>query len=64
MPEMILLCTIPVFYLLGDFEKNLLKKNGWFILEQSSDDDIIKNEYLVENRKYGHVSFTIYKYLK
>lgn len=43
------------------FDKELLKENGWFILEQSENDDIIENEYFVENRKYGHVSFSIYK---
>ena len=44
------------------FDKQLLKQNGLLILEQGERDEVIKNEYFVENRNYGHVSFSIYKY--
>lgn len=44
------------------FERKLLKENGWLILEHGERNEVIKNEYFVEKRQYGHVSFSIYKF--
>jgi len=43
------------------FEKNLLKKNGWFIIEHSNKIDFQKLQYFFEKRQYGSVNFSFFK---
>jgi 16S rRNA (guanine(966)-N(2))-methyltransferase RsmD len=42
------------------FEKNLLKANGWLILEHSEKIKFIKHPNFKEHRKYGKVNFSIF----
>ena len=42
------------------FEKNLLKQNGWLIIEHSEKIKFIKHPNFKEHRKYGKVNFSIF----
>ncbi|MFC2138081.1 RsmD family RNA methyltransferase [Bacteroidota bacterium] len=42
------------------FNKELLVKNGWFILEHSKDYNFSAHQYFIEIRKYGSVNFSIF----
>jgi len=44
------------------FEKKMLTKGGWFILEHDAKKDFSKFEFFIEQRKYGHVCFSIFNY--
>ncbi len=46
------------------FEKGLLKDRGWFILEHSKRQDFSLHEHYRENRVYGGVNFTIFRFVK
>lgn len=42
------------------FEKSLLKEEGWFILEHSSNHNFQEFKYFKQIRKYGSVNFSIF----
>lgn len=42
------------------FEKNLLKPDGWLIVEHGPDKDLSALEHFKEKRTYGHVNFSIF----
>ena len=42
------------------FNNNLLKEEGWFVLEHSRDQDFESHPYFLQHRKYGKVNFTIF----
>lgn len=42
------------------FEKNLLKADGWLIVEHGPDTDLSALEHFKEKRTYGHVNFSIF----
>lgn len=42
------------------FEKDLLKKDGWFVLEHSSANDFSNESHFVETRTYGSVNFSFF----
>ena len=42
------------------FEKNLLKTDGWLIVEHGPDTDLSSLEHFKEKRTYGHVNFSIF----
>jgi 16S rRNA (guanine966-N2)-methyltransferase len=46
------------------FENNLLNPNGIFIFEHVSGIDYSANKYFSEVRKYGHVSFSFFRFNK
>jgi 16S rRNA (guanine966-N2)-methyltransferase len=43
------------------FRKELLKRDGWFILEHSDQKKFDDHPYLREKRSYGSVNFSIFK---
>lgn len=43
------------------FEKKLVSKKGFFILEHSGDINFSQNKFLVDERKYGAVNFSFFK---
>ncbi|MBC7868134.1 MAG: RsmD family RNA methyltransferase, partial [Gloeobacteraceae cyanobacterium ES-bin-316] len=43
------------------FEKKLLKKDGWFVLEHTPRNDYKKTEYYRGERNYGTTIFSIFK---
>lgn len=43
------------------FENQLLKEDGWFILEHSENNDFRPNRYFKELREYGSVHFSIFR---
>lgn len=43
------------------FEKNMLKKDGLFILEHSAALDFTKTEHFLEHRSYSKVNFSIFQ---
>ncbi len=43
------------------FEKGLLKEDGWFVLEHSSNNDFSKHPHFVEHRQYGSVNFSFFQ---
>ncbi len=43
------------------FENNLLKENGWFILEHGKSNHFDGNEFLIDKRTYGSVHFSIFQ---
>ncbi len=45
------------------FENNLLKKDGWLILEHQSDAKFSEIPFFTETRKYGNIGFSIFKKL-
>jgi len=42
------------------FEHNLLKPNGWLVLEHSKVHDFSRNPHFYEHRNYGKVNFTFF----
>lgn len=46
------------------FENNLLKENGFFVLEHGKKDRFEGNPYFVERRVYGSVNFSIFQLIK
>jgi 16S rRNA (guanine966-N2)-methyltransferase len=46
------------------FEKNLLKPNGWLIIEHGKDTELSQMEHFLEKRTYGNVNFSIFKISK
>lgn len=45
------------------FEKKLLNKNGFLIIEHPREVDFSEKEYFLEHRKYGKVNFSFFYYL-
>ena len=43
------------------FDKQLLKKGGWFVLEHSDDNDFSAEPNFAEHRRYGSVNFSFFK---
>ncbi len=43
------------------FVRNLLKPDGWLIVEHSKDTDLSAHPHFVENRHYGSVNFSFFK---
>ncbi len=43
------------------FAKQLLKEDGWFVLEHSSNNDFSTHPHFVEHRQYGSVNFSFFK---
>ena len=43
------------------FEKNLLNKNGWFVLEHEWGKDYSQLAHFIETRHYGKVAFSVFK---
>ena len=43
------------------FEHDLLKKDGWFVLEHSDKDDFSAHEHFGEHRHYGSVNFSFFR---
>ncbi|MDF2437050.1 MAG: methyltransferase, RsmD family [Bacteroidota bacterium] len=43
------------------FEKGLLRKNGWLIVEHGPSTDLSNQEHFKEKRKYGNVNFAIFR---
>lgn len=43
------------------FGKELLKEDGWFVLEHSGNNDFSGHPHFVEHRKYGNVNFSFFK---
>jgi len=42
------------------FEKNLLEKNGWLIIEHPMNINFSLHQNFFETRKYGKVNFSIF----
>ena len=42
------------------FRKDLLKKDGWFVLEHSDSNDFSTHPYFYETRHYGSVNFSFF----
>ena len=45
------------------FKNEVLKKDGFLIIEHSSKIQLYKHDLFLEKRKYGDTSFTFYKYI-
>ncbi|MCM1035497.1 MAG: 16S rRNA (guanine(966)-N(2))-methyltransferase RsmD [Paludibacter sp.] len=43
------------------FEKELLQKGGWFVLEHSDKNDFGTHPHFVEHRQYGSVNFSFFQ---
>lgn len=43
------------------FEKELLRKEGWFVLEHSDKNDFHLHPHFVEHRQYGSVNFSFFQ---
>ena len=43
------------------FDSAVLKENSWFILEHGKTHQFNDNQYLIDERKYGSVHFSIFK---
>jgi 16S rRNA (guanine(966)-N(2))-methyltransferase RsmD len=43
------------------FNKNMLKENGWLIIEHGERTIFKDHKHFVEHRKYGNVNFSIFK---
>lgn len=43
------------------FEKELLKPNGWLVLEHSDEHDFANTAHFMEKRIYGKVNFTFFR---
>ena len=43
------------------FEKDLVKQNGWLIVEHGERTDLSKQIHFKEKRKYGNVNFSIFE---
>ncbi len=54
LPELPLLPTLV-------FEKQLLRPNGWFVLEHSANDDFSNHPHFIEHRRYGSVNFSFFQ---
>ena len=44
------------------FEKGLLNSGGLLILEHPKDKDFSNHPHFFDNRKYGHVNFSFFRY--
>lgn len=42
------------------FENNLLKEDGWLIIEHPKEVDFSSQDYFFEHRRYGHVNFSFF----
>ncbi|MBQ8100249.1 MAG: 16S rRNA (guanine(966)-N(2))-methyltransferase RsmD [Paludibacteraceae bacterium] len=43
------------------FDKDLLRPEGWFVLEHSADNEFTTHPRFVEHRQYGSVNFTFFR---
>ena len=43
------------------FDKDLLRPEGWFVLEHSADNEFTTHPHFVEHRQYGSVNFTFFR---
>ena len=43
------------------FDKDLLRPEGWFVLEHSADNEFTTHPHFLEHRQYGSVNFTFFR---
>lgn len=46
------------------FANELLKENGWLVIEHPKEVDFSTQEYFIEHRKYGQVNFSFFNFLE